>query len=56
MCQTTQAGVTTERPPDTDSARRELPAWVPKLRRALDILGTAGGVLLHEPPPAKKRR
>jgi hypothetical protein len=57
MCQTIQADVITERPPDDDTRpRRDLPAWIPKLRRALDILGTAGGVLLHEPPPPKKRR
>jgi hypothetical protein len=56
MCQTMQADVMSERPPGDVRPRRDLPAWVPKLRRALDILGTAGGVLLHEPPPPKKRR
>jgi hypothetical protein len=56
MCQTTQAGVTTERSPDDITRpRREPPSWLPGLRRALEVLNTAGFVLLHEPPRAKRR-
>jgi hypothetical protein len=34
---------------------RPLPAWVPRVKRVLDILGTGGGILLTEPKPAKRR-
>jgi hypothetical protein len=34
---------------------RPLPAWVPRVRRFFDILGTGGGIWLTEPKPAKRR-
>ena len=35
-------------------AARELPRWVPRLRRILDIVATGGGVWVTEAPRVKR--
>jgi hypothetical protein len=35
----------------TRRPRKPLPKWLVRTRRVLEILGTAGGCLMHEPVP-----
>jgi hypothetical protein len=41
-------------PPHPASTPRETPRWLVRLRRALDILNSAGACLLLEPKPEPK--
>ena len=44
----------TEAPPPR--ATKQIPRWVPKVRRALEIYTTGGAVLLFDPLPEKKAK